>query len=264
MSIHFINLTQKSFFSKVPLFKVVPENRICSTIGGASPYLWFLNPEKWKDPFERRFIGVKYQFNGMLHDYPLKGRVFCSCFSLNRVSETQWAIYGGSQNSICLKVNRQKLLDELNNYQKSNPYDDIYIGRVEYQETKTITGSLSKNPLFSKKPFNFNDQESLIKLLLLKRNAYLYEDEIRIFIVKPEVIGKDGIQMNYQCPPTDLVESLTLSPNFSNCRLEQMLSKNTASGGYGFTPFKNKMGKNQIRVNKSHLYNYRHPKFIKI
>lgn len=267
MSIHFINITKKAFLSKKPLFKIIQENKINSTIG-LKPYLWFADPGTWKDAFERRFIDVSYKdSSGVLHKYPLQGRIFCTCFSLTRICEAQWKVYSNDLNSICIKVNRTTLLDELNKYLQANPNDEIYIARVEYQETKTIEGSLAKNPIFAKTVFSFSNQDSLVKLLTLKRNAFLYEDELRIFIIKPQNSGTfhyNGIEFHYSCKPTDLVESIMLNPSFNNKKLEKKLSTKEASGGYGFTPFYNSKGNIQKRVCKSRLYNYKHPSFINI
>ena len=157
-----------------------------------------------------------------------------------------------------------KILNELEQYLLSNPDDEIYIGRIIYQETSKIEGAISKNPIFSKSGFSLNDQESLIKLLLLKRNAFKYEDELRIFIVKPIPCSSKGIPFYYKCSPTDLVESVILHPNFSNSEIESRLSQDTENGGYGFTSFRNSRGIMQKRICKSRLYNFEHPSFINI
>lgn len=267
MSIHFINNADKEFLSKKPFFKIVQRKRINSTIG-QEPYLWFANPSTWEDAFERRFIDVLYKDNnGGLNIFPLKGRIFCTCFSLTRVCEAQWKVYSKNPNNICIKVNRGALLDELTKYLQANTNDEIYIGRVEYQETRMIKGSLSKNPLFKKTGFSFSNQASLVKLLTLKRNAFLYEDELRIFIIKPQNSNTNhlkGVEFHYQCKPTDLVESIMLNPSFKDKSLEQRLAEDTANGGYGFTPFVNSKGNMKRRVYKSQLYKYKHPSFIKL
>ncbi len=267
MGIHFINNSDKEFLSKKPFFKILQRKRISSTIG-QNPYLWLANPSTWEDAFERRFIDVLYKDNnGGLNKFPLKGRIFCTCFSLTRICEAQWKVYSKNPNNICIKVNRVALLDELTKYLQANPNDEIYIGRVEYQETKIITGSISKNPIFANIGFSFNDQTSLVKLLTLKRNAFLYEDELRIFLIKPQNSNTNhlkGIEFHYQCKPTNLVESIMLNPSFKDKGLEQRLAENTANGGYGFTPFINSKGKMQRRVCKTHLYNYKQPSFIKL
>ena len=100
--------------------------------------------------------------------------------------------------------------------------------------------------------------------MLIKRNAFIYEDELRICIVKQNATLDKGIQFHYNCPPTDIVQDITLCPNFNNITLEQILSQDTKIGGYGFSPLLNKKGVMQKRVLRSRLYDYKHPSYINI
>lgn len=258
--IHFINISEKKFLASTsPLFKMVSNDNIDNTIGH-NPYLWFANPQKWKDPFERRFIEVRYLHNGKKYDYPLKNKVFCCCFSLTRITEAQWYIYSKGGDCVCMNINRSQLIDELKQYIKSNPKDNIYIGRAEYQPTNIITGSIHNNPIFKKKPFSLSDNESLVKLLLLKRNAFIYEDELRIIIVKGDSCDGDGIKFSYRCAITDLIQRIILSP-MTNNTYSNML-ENFLGTYYGFTPGINSLGKPYKRVVKSKLYKYKHPTYV--
>ena len=238
---------------------MVSNDNIDNTIGH-NPYLWFADPQIWTDPFERRFIDVKYLLNSKMYDYPLKNKVFCCCFSLTRITEAQWYMYSQGKDCVCMAIKRPQLFEELEQYIKSNPNDNIYIGRVEYQPTKIITNSIHKNPVFKRKPFSLSDQRSLVKLLLLKRNAFMYEDEIRIIIVKGDKYDGNGMKFLYRCAPTDLIQRIILSPmlnkTYSNM-LESFLSFH-----YGFSPINDRLGKTYKRVVQSKLYKYKHPTYV--
>lgn len=268
MAVKFINISRNEFLSKTPLFKMIHSKYAWNTLG-ASSNLYFSNPSKWEDAFEKRFVETKYYKGaGISVPYPLKDKVYCCCFSLERVMEPQWVMYShgaSTENVMKLTVNKEKLLSELENQQAF----DVYIGKVEYQPTGMITQSLAKNPFL--KGFNLNNQDSLVRLLFLKRNAYMYENELRIVLVEKDETGrdKDGMSFNFKCPATDLVQEITLGPKWNDNNLKDALSAplgKVINGlcGYGFTPITDKRGHRYLRVKQSRLYNYQVPKFIRI
>ncbi|MCF2559935.1 hypothetical protein I6E23_08205 [Prevotella brevis] len=75
--------------------------------------MWFANPREWTDPFERRFIDATYAGGAK---FAWKDRVYCSCFTNNATSEASWNAY--SKGDICIKLvlDRQELLNVLDNY----------------------------------------------------------------------------------------------------------------------------------------------------
>ena len=272
MAVHFVNITPQEF-QEVALFKLIKENYIGSTLGSAKPYLYFADPASWSDAFEKRFINVLYkEGNNPLVDYPLKNKVFCSCFSHTRIVEAQWFVYSRTKKDelkglIQLTFNNQQLLDELNRFNAENDAD-IYIGKVAYQETRKIKGRISKNNFLNvPKQFSLNCEESLIRLLLLKRNAFIAENEIRIIIVKKEPDLQSGRKLYYKCQPTDLISRITINDWFTTKGLKAQLESPIGQSinglpCYGFTPVINIKGKNHPRVVESHIYSHQHPKFV--
>jgi len=145
-------------------------------------YIWLCNPALWKDPFERRFIEAKYLVNGKEVDFPLKGQIFCTCLTQTITSEAHWNNYPNGQIGISFKINRKKLLQALDVY--SSDYE-IYVGRVEYIKSSELKKKLSDIDHINKiHPFRISNRMLQIKMLLLKRIAFQYEDEIRILAVK--------------------------------------------------------------------------------
>lgn len=274
MAVHFVNITPKDF-QTIALFKLIKEDFIDSTIGRANPYLYFANPVSWNDAFEKRFINVQYkEGNNPIVDYPLKNKVFCSCFSHTRIVEAQWFVNSRAKKIVLngliqLTFNNQRLLDELNMFSEENNVD-VYIGKVAYQETRKIEGRISKNDFLNDpKQFSLNCEESLIRLLLLKRNAFIAENEIRIIIVKKDSDLQSGIKLYYKCQPTDLISRITINDWFTTeglkLRLESPESNSTPlEPCYGFTPIHTITGRIYPRVVESHFYTHKHPKVIEI
>lgn len=91
MAVKFINITESDFLSKKVLYKYMPLESALATI--KEKYMWFANPVVWKDPFEKRFIEAKYKVGAAEKDFPLNGRVFCSCLTQTQTSEAHWNTY---------------------------------------------------------------------------------------------------------------------------------------------------------------------------
>lgn len=207
--------------------------------------LWFSNPTVWKDPFEKLFIEAQYKYDGKLHDFQWKNRVFCFCLTQTPASEAHWNTYVQQGIGIEFRINRKLLLKEL---EKHAPrVEHIYIGRVEYMKFSDINGDINKIPFKAPVPKSVSP-ELFARLLLLKRVEFQYENEIRIIIVKKKKAKKEGMSIKYSCKNTDLIHSIYLSPSLERNTTE--LLKEAFRKKYHFIPF----NKQTHRVMKSQLY----------
>lgn len=246
MPIHFVNFTKDEFLSKKVLHRYMPLEYALKMLNEKA--LWFANPQIWKDPFEKRFITAKFKSGAKEQDFPWKDKVFCYCSTQTYTSEAYWNTYSRGQVGIEFMINRQVLLNELGKISKDL---DVYIGRVEYMLTKNIKKSLSSIPFDPPIPSNF-DNEMCARLLLLKRIAFAYEDEVRILIVaKDKSKNKDGIKIQYSCKNTDLIQSITLAPSLEENTTK--LFKDVFENKYEFSPVTTSTG-HKSRVLKSQLY----------
>lgn len=138
MSVKFINITEAEFLNKKMLFKYTSLELALTKL--KERYIWFANPTKWNDPFEKRFIEGKYLVNGNEVEFPLKGRVFCTCMTETSTSEAHWNIYSRGQIGISFAYKRLEFLNLLKNLIDY----EVYIGKVSYLITKQIESNLSE------------------------------------------------------------------------------------------------------------------------
>lgn len=173
--------------------------------------LWFANPREWSDPFERRFIDATYAGGTK---FAWKDRVYCSCFTNNATSEASWNAY--SKGDICIKfvIDRQELLNVLNNYLAANPHNQVYFDKVEYMQARSITKPLLKIPFRTHLTAcaKVTSMEFKERLLLLKRKAFEYEDEYRAIIVKPKASKSKGILVDIPNMHT-LIKKVMIGPS---------------------------------------------------
>lgn len=186
--------------------KCLQQNTIC-----------FKQPSQWEDQYEKRFYDAEYH----VQENRIMPKFYACCFTSKQDNEAAWNIYshgssGPGSKVVEFKLSFRKLYENLIlNLEKCS----IYIGLVKYYNkeiidnlhkrtvsTKTynITGDVNEidNPYFYYyfKNFSINN---LLNLLLLKREAFEHEQEIRFFIVpndqelmrKNKIVNVDWIDL---------------------------------------------------------------------
>lgn len=160
----------------------------------------FKEPSLWTDKFESRFYRAKYNQT----KYPgFPKKLYALCTTLKRDSEAAWKMYlpQNGEPLVQIKINRKTWLKYLNQF-ASTRYR-IYEGTVNY-ELKESHIAILHRPFYQRLDkgvlkcynvtghddiFNHFDMDSFLSLLLLKRSAYRYENEVRYFIVPSEEEG---------------------------------------------------------------------------
>lgn len=227
MSIHFVNISEAEFLSKKLLYKYMPLESALSTIN--DKYIWFANPAIWKDPFEKRFIEAKYRVGDKEVVFPIKGQVFCNCMTQTATSEAYWNAYHNGQLGISFKFKRERILEVLEKITDC----EVFVGKVIYLRTNDIKKKISEIDILKElDPFTLNNRELQIRLLLLKRIAFLYENEIRVLIVKSHKTKETGIKIPYLIKPEELIDTITLDPSIG--KNTEVVLKDLFKNKYGF------------------------------
>lgn len=176
--------TEKLFYSK--LFKYMPLDTFILSLSNKS--LRFVEPSIWSDQYEQKFYCANYHFSDAEQSAP---KVYATCFTRKQNSNAAWKVYshgtGIGMYCVQLELDAVKLREQLDHSKFK-----IFEKRVKY-ETESIICNIHKPKSLQYKqyfsPFSF---EHFLDLLSLKRDAYDFEDEIRIF-AKPEPIEKRNI-----------------------------------------------------------------------
>lgn len=163
--------------------------------------LMFSEPYCWPDKFESRFYHAN--FSHLSCDEPMPRQVFACCMTTAKCSEVAWKNYlriaSGSNQLACpycvrLTLKRAPLLKLFSQWAKNNGGFAIYEGGIEYYRRFTIEnmhlpnqkGSTGiHNAFFRKGVFTLDD---FLSLLLIKRDDFKHEEEVRYFVVPKERI----------------------------------------------------------------------------
>ncbi|MBP5406933.1 hypothetical protein J6Z19_07275 [bacterium] len=196
--IHFLNnykINEKTFLNKYISFKHLEENITKNEIV-------FVSPKTWRDPYEQIYYTAE---NYAKYNNYKKPNIFCMCLTENssQNEDAAWKIYQDTTNEKMIKVtfNVTEMLKQLDQYCFANNFS-IYVGKIKYILSRDIT-TLSKQSntkhqrYFPKK--NFSDTHYL-KLLLLKRKAFEFEREVRIFLIPDDKNEKYPDDKNAKYP----------------------------------------------------------------
>ena len=137
---------------------------------------YFGSPFDWLDPFELFFF--QSQMNITNEEEPVT--IHASCFACNDIENEEgfWQIWSIGEEEPIIRVtyNVEKLLESLNR-QSNNQYD-FYLAGMEYATRENIKKQQSEQQN------SYNTIDEYINKLCLKRNAYKYENELRLFVKK--------------------------------------------------------------------------------
>ena len=161
----------------------------------------FVEPYEWDDEFEQRFYIAKY--DNITKDKDLHPRLYACCFSSVKKSYAAWKVFEDKKKGdegLCVKIviDRKKFSKELCKFE-SRTYN-LYEGLVDYSlsdfnilhlHERNVSGSLNLyHKLFFQTSFGL---ANYLSLLLIKRDIFDYEKEIRYFLIPPKPIKETKI-----------------------------------------------------------------------
>lgn len=145
----------------------------------------FFEPSKWNDKCEQRFYCARYELTGGEECAP---QLFATCVTRLENSEAAWKVYSHGQgmgaHCVQLEVDIVELRKQIE--RSGLRYEER---PIVYQDEKYIMNLHKENHPDYAAYFKSFSLEKFLDLLSLKRNAYEYEKEIRLFFI-PKTQGE--------------------------------------------------------------------------
>ena len=190
----------------------------------------FKEPSEWPDRFESRFYTAEYTNPAKRMIKPQ--HVFAFCTTQERDCDPSWSQYASGEPTIQIKINRQKWLNALNAWAQTN-HSTIYEGVVNYDLNEShisiLHNSIHKLCNGTVKPvaghqqiFGVFDLHSYFSLLLFKRKAYKYEQEVRYFVV-PRINSQQKRYIDIKVFDFELIEEIRYSRAISKIHLYMLV-----------------------------------------
>lgn len=220
----------------------------------------FVQPTQWPDKYEERFYNASYSNILKKKEEKLEKtpRLYACCFTTASTSEAAWNTYsynktGRGSQCVQFKINMKKFRTALNTF-AGEDYD-VYEGPVFYKPDYNITNLHFKTntdgtpSLAYRACFWAFSRIKFLALLLLKRDAFEYEKEVRFFLVpKDQTNVQDKIYP--EIPYVDIVEGVKVS---DDCPVEYKDDLRAALDANGM---------NGIEIEGFDLYKKKAPRII--
>jgi hypothetical protein len=200
--------------------RYMPFSRVCEMLKNRQ--IAFVSPELWDDPFEKRFYDVKVVKNkdAKPKEYVALPNMACLCFTSSS-SENAEAFWSRSKTAdepyVRVVFDLYELLDALNSFADKHSAR-IYVAAAKYEFEHEIKNVHKK--------WKFTEDElehSYVRLMSLKRKAFSYEQELRLFIVwdkeptKIENFGENKVVfVSYEKSFNDLIKRMTFDPRLDS------------------------------------------------
>ncbi|MCQ2107729.1 MAG: hypothetical protein MJZ05_03080 [Fibrobacter sp.] len=192
---------------KLRVYRYMHYPHVKEMLVGKNSALFFVSPEKWDDPMEKRFA---------LGDYTkakkfIKKNLACMCVSVNAADNeaAAWSMYDKDRKNdlVRLTYNFGELLKLLDDY-VADIDAKVYVAGVNYVSVEEICSPKTVcAEMFS--------DEDFLKLMLLKRKSFMFEGEIRIMIYGNAVqLDRDkNFKVPLGCKATRMLKNIRIAPD---------------------------------------------------
>lgn len=186
-----------------------------------------VHPSMWEDPFENFFLNSKFKSKGKIMDLAgLKDNLFGQCWTLSsEETDAMWRIYSPNKNGVRVRSTLFKVFSPLKSQTPPDIGKKVFIGKVEYVKESDLVKELQKAKMDSL-TFVFKYEPMIINSLMMKREAFQHENEVRIiYRGEPNLTG--GLH-GYNIIPKDFIEELLFDPRIDQKvynRYEKKLKK---------------------------------------
>ena len=162
--------------------------------------LSFLSPKLWKDPFERTFYDDNLTINNRHYDI----RCICTTYDYVENEEAEWNRSNKKIDMVRVSFCFDKFCELLDGIGKKEKCV-FYISIADYSQ--------SKDNLIKSNTPKYASIEEYIKVMSLKRKAFSYENEMRIFAVfeEPNLPKNDVVPFNIN-DYKSIINNVTLPP----------------------------------------------------
>ncbi|MFC2160958.1 DUF2971 domain-containing protein [Acidobacteriota bacterium] len=203
---NYLNLSEDDL--KKPIYRVMPVFRLLELF--KRKYNTLVKPRLWDDPFENFILqGHGKLSDGKLVSFGMRDSLYGQCWTMNKDSDAMWRIYSPDKNGVKIRTTVRKLFNSLYSRILINERDvNCFIGMVEYLTPRRINDFLEQ--------VNITDSTGagIAKTLLVKRQAFSHEREVRLIYIADEHKAQHTI-FQYNIDPSDLIREIVFDPRMN-------------------------------------------------
>lgn len=188
-----------------------------------------VRPKLWDDTFENLALNSTTMVDGTSATFGFANDVYAQCWTRHKRSDAMWRIYSKGTDGIRIRTTVGKLLTSLaSNFNADEARISCFLGSVKYLTDRSLV-SLSKSHFANGLG---TDGKLIASTLLVKRNAFEHENEVRLIYLSGESTPVNKDLFAYNMNPNELVEQVMLHPQMSKEDANRVKSKILAETGF--------------------------------
>lgn len=238
------------------LYKYMTASRVLDILENNSHLLGFVSPESWYDPYETKYLNTDYT---ALNGYR-QPKIYCFCARMDNLNEeASWKIYKKENEPLLrMSIRTIDLLLAIDQFAKENDCD-VYFSKVDYRlKKKEIDELYLPSSPYHSEFFNNLDDKQYVRIMSLKRWAFNYENEYRIFIIprnQDKIVNHIKDNVLFIPVPIKMITRFTFNPaNKVNSSLVSQIETAKYEAEYKLIRDKIKVAYPEASVVKSTLY----------
>lgn len=165
-------------------------------------------PSEWDDPFENFVLKSPVRApDGSTGSFGFHNDVYGQCWTRKKASDALWRIYSLDHAAVRIKTTVGKLLAQLGAARGASARSECFVGRVRYPsqwELKEFARTLFKNEV--------RNEFAIARSLLVKRYAFIHEQEVRLIYVSSESTRPEDKFFSYPINPDKLIDQVMVDP----------------------------------------------------
>lgn len=209
-------IKSKRFKNSDKIYRIIPKERFLQLF--TKPHNILVRPSLWDDPFENLALESVVDVNGRKAVLSFKDDLYAQCWSSHKASDAMWRIYSKNMirgnrddiraDGIRIRTTVEKLLNSLSGQVPEYTSLSCFIGKVKYLSDKELKD-------FAQNHFTDglgSDGVNIAQTLLIKRNAFLHEREVRLIYFSSNKTKLEDNLFSYKIDPHSLIDQIMLHP----------------------------------------------------
>jgi len=173
-----------------------------------------ISPSLWWDPVEEFWATQRYSIEQELK----RKSAFGSCWTVGQKNDALWQIYSRKAPAIRVRTSAAKLVTAIE-HAPELASGKIFAGRVAYLSDKEMINRAAR---LSSAAANKDSSRHLAKGMMMKREAYGFEDELRLVWIKSGLSRKKSVAVKID--PRLLFDQIRIDPRLDPAVAEAVAS----------------------------------------
>lgn len=216
----------------IPIYRIISYSRLKSFI--SDKHLSLTRPQIWDDPFENFILNAKGKTeDGKIVSFDnIRDNYYAQCWTLKKECDGLWRNFRKNKN-VKIKSTAGKIMNYFYDTTNKHHTSSYFVGKVVYYtEEKIIDFFNSKLDLFG-----LTEQSlTFLKGLLIKREQFSYENEVRFIFNKPS--SNYDIDMSliknkwdnsdffyFKIEPNEVIDEIVIDPWVSSDEFDTIKSE---------------------------------------